>query len=208
MPNSPGLVLALIDMLVVQSHIMWSWSTANSHNWTSCFLFSSLLACFTVWPCFSVVYCCTVSFVSGHTVVFFFFLSYIVHCNSALGPRFCANKIISYHIITTDIDQRSQNLHHIYPDMHGAQIGGIQVFPAIKITVIHQVCMYCGLNMKIDTCKMPYGGRRSCMHFVCVCLRVCGRQKPEYPQLELHGWRRHWTIPEIRGTPPKKTNIF
>ena len=94
MPNSPSLVLALIDMLVVQSHIMWSYSTANSHNWTSCFLFSSLLACFTVWPCFSVVYCCTFCFVSGHTVCFFL-LSYIVHCNSALGPRFCANKIIS-----------------------------------------------------------------------------------------------------------------
>ena len=85
-------------MFVVQSHIMWSWSTANSHNGTSCFLFSSLLACFTVWPCFSVVYCSTFSFVSGHTV--FFFLSYIVHCNSALGLRFCANKIISYHIIS------------------------------------------------------------------------------------------------------------
>ena len=42
------------------------------------------------------VYECTLSFVSGHTV-FFFLLSYIVHCNSALGPQFCANKIISYH---------------------------------------------------------------------------------------------------------------
>ena len=98
MPNSPSLVLAVLDMLVVQSHIMWSWSTANSHNWTSCFLFSSLLACFTVWPCFSVVYCCTFSFISGHTVwIFFSFLSHLVHCNSAFGPRFCANKIISYH---------------------------------------------------------------------------------------------------------------
>ena len=60
------------------------------------FYFLFLLACFTVWPCFSVVYCCTFSFVSGHTVFFFFLLYYIVHCNSALGPRFCANKIISY----------------------------------------------------------------------------------------------------------------
>ena len=33
----------------------------------------------------------------------FFLLSYIVHCNSALGPRFCANKIISYHIISYHI---------------------------------------------------------------------------------------------------------
>ena len=52
--NNASPMLAIIDMLVVQSHIMWSWSTANSHNWTSCFLFSPLLACFTVGPCF----CC------------------------------------------------------------------------------------------------------------------------------------------------------
>ena len=67
-PLSP--VLALIDMLVVQSHIMWSWSTVNSCNWTICFLFSPLLACFPVGLCFSVVCCCTYSFVSGHTVFF------------------------------------------------------------------------------------------------------------------------------------------
>ena len=66
-PNSPSPVLSLIDMLVVQSHIMWSWSTANSYNWTSCLLFSSLLACFTVGPFVSVVYCCAFSFVSGHS---------------------------------------------------------------------------------------------------------------------------------------------
>ena len=102
-PNSPSLVLALIDMLVVQSHIMWNWSTANAHNWTSCFLFSSLLACFTVWPCFSVVYCCTFSFVSGHTVFFFpsCLILYIVI--RPLGRNFCANKIISYHIISYHI---------------------------------------------------------------------------------------------------------
>ena len=40
-PNSSSPVLALIDMLVVQSNIMWNWSTANSHNWTSCFMKSN-----------------------------------------------------------------------------------------------------------------------------------------------------------------------
>ena len=92
----------------------------NAHNWTSCFLFSSLLACFTVWPCFSVVYCCTFCFVSGHTVcVCFFLLSYIVHCNSALGPRFCANKIISYHIIYHIILRYRDYLprHHLWSDL-------------------------------------------------------------------------------------------
>ena len=43
------------------------------------------------------------SFVSGHTV-FFSFLSHIVHCNSAFGPRFCANKIISYHAIVVEMN--------------------------------------------------------------------------------------------------------
>ena len=84
---------------------MWSWSTANSHNWTSCFLFSPLLAYFTVWPCFSVV-CCTFSFVSGHTVFFFLscFILYIVI--RLLGRDFVQIKsyhIISYHIISYHI---------------------------------------------------------------------------------------------------------
>ena len=70
---------------------------------------------------------------------------------------------------------------------HGAQIGGIWVFPAIKITVICQVRMYCGLRVKVDMPKTLYSARRSWMHFVCICFYVCGWQKPEYPQLELYG---------------------
>ena len=34
---------------------------------------------------------------------------------------------------------------------------------------------------------------RSWAHLFCVCFCVCGRQKPKDPQLELHGWRRHYT---------------
>ena len=55
--------------------------------------------CFTVWPCFSVVYCCTFFKLCFWSYCVLFLLSYIVLCNSALGPRFCANKMISYHII-------------------------------------------------------------------------------------------------------------
>ena len=29
--------------------------------------------------------------------------------------------------------------------------------------------------------------------FVCIWFHVCGRQKPEYPQFEPHGWRRQYT---------------
>ena len=45
-------------------------------------------------------------FVSGHTM-FFPFLCHIVHRNSVFGPRFCANKIISYH--TRIISEKSMN---------------------------------------------------------------------------------------------------
>ena len=71
--------------------------------------------------------------------------------------------------------------------VHGVQIGGIWVFPTIKITVIRQVRMYCGLSVEINMREMPHGVRRLGMHFVCVCFRVCGWQKPEYPQFEPHG---------------------
>ena len=37
---------------------------------------------------------------------------------------------------------------------HGARIGGIRDFPAIKIIVILQVHMYCGLSVK-NTHEMP-----------------------------------------------------
>ena len=53
--------------------------------------------------------------------------------------------------------------------------------------------MYCCLSMKINTCETPHGEWRSCTDFVCVCFCAYGRQKPEYPQLELHGWRHHYT---------------
>ena len=73
---------------------------------------------------------------------------------------------------------------------HGAQIGGIQVFPTIKIIVIHQVHIYCCLSVKINARETPHGAQRSWTNFVCVCFRMCGRtgrQKPKYPQFEPHG---------------------
>ena len=66
---------------------------------------------------------------------------------------------------------------------HGAHIGGIRVFPAIKITVICQVRMYCGLSVKVNTRETPHGAWRSWAHFVCVCLCVCGQQKNRIPPI-------------------------
>ena len=47
--------------------------------------------------------------------------------------------------------------------------------------------MHCGLSVKINMREKPG------THFVCVCFHVRGQQKPKYPQLELQGWRRHYT---------------
>ena len=41
-------------------------------------------------------------------------------------------------------------------------------FPAIKITVIRPVCMYCGLSVKIDTREMPNSAQRSQTHAFCL----------------------------------------
>ena len=47
--------------------------------------------------------------------------------------------------------------------------------------------MYRSLGVKINMHEKPHGARRSWTCFVCVCFQVRGRQKLEYPQLELHG---------------------
>ena len=72
-----------------------------------------------------------------------------------------------------DIHWRSQTLRHLYPDM-GAQIGGIQGFSSIKITVIHQVHMICSLSMKIN--KTLVKCRTACedrWRVLCVFVSVC-----------------------------------
>ena len=61
---------------------------------------------------------------------------------------------------------------------HEAPVEGIWVFPTIKITVIRQVLMNCGLTIKINMREKPQGAGRSWMHFVCVCFCMFGREKP------------------------------
>ena len=91
----------------------------------------------------------------------------------------------------TDVDRRSQNLRHLYSGM-GLKLGYLG-FSMIKIIMIRLVRMYCSLSVKIDTRETSNGSQRSWTHFVCICFCVCGRLKPEFPHLELHGWRRHYT---------------
>ena len=100
--------------------------------------------------------------------------------------------MIQWSIRSTDTDRRFQNLRHLYPGM-GLQLG---VFPAIKITsVIRLLRMYYGLSLKI---KHAWNAARHAKIVDAFCLRLFPRvwsaeTWPEYPQLELHGWRRHYT---------------
>ena len=62
--------------------------------------------------------------------------------------------------------------------------GGIQAFPAIKVT------MFCQVRMQ--TCEMVLCSLRSSTHF-CGCYCIMWSEKPKYPQLELHGWQGYYT---------------
>ena len=96
-----------------------------------------------------------------------------------------------FSVHTTDIDQKSRNLHHLYPGM-GLQLGVFGFFPAIKITVIRQVHIYGSVSVKINTREKPYGVQRLWTYFVCIFLRMCSANT-RISQLELHGWWHHYT---------------
>ena len=61
----------------------------------------------------------------------------------------------------------------------------------------HVTCIFCGLSVKTDKhayarvkrCAAHEDHERICLRLFC----VCGRQKPEDPQIELYGWRSHHT---------------
>ena len=85
----------------------------------------------------------------------------------------CQNNKVKYR---TAIISTSDSYHRYRPEIpepapslsrHGASIGGVWVFPAIKITVICQVRMYCGLSLKINTHETPHDMWRF-LYFVCV----------------------------------------
>ena len=65
---------------------------------------------------------------------------------------------------------------------HWAQVGSNRVFLAIKITMIRQVHMYCGLRAKINV----WNAARHLKIVDAFSLRLfplCGQQKPEYSNL-------------------------
>ena len=73
--------------------------------------------------------------------------------------------------LPTDIQGRSQNLRHLYPDM-GAKLG---VFwfshnqNNRSSSGAYVTCIYCGLSMKKNMCKMLHGAWRFWIYLFCMC---------------------------------------
>ena len=82
-------------------------------------------------------------------------------------------------IRTTDIDRRSQNLRHLYPDKGSNWGSGAYVLRS---------------EHEDKHAWTAHSAQRSWVHFVCrFCFRMGSWQKLEHSQMELHGWRRHYT---------------
>ena len=116
---------------------------------------------------------------------------------SGVDIRGFGNKLFIYKIHSSTASLCQHNIHRYTREIpepapflsrHGAQIGGCQVLPVIKITVVCQICMsptstaVCGV--KISTRKMPHGARGSWTHLICICFCAYGQQNPEDPQFE------------------------
>ena len=84
-----------------------------------------------------------------------------------------------YHRYTREIPEPAPFL-----SWHGTQIGvssGSRNHNYHSSCGVYVTCIYCGLSMKINTRKTPHGWGT---HLLCICFRLCGRQKPEDPQSE------------------------
>ena len=88
--------------------------------------------------------------------------------------------------------------------LHGAQIRGIQVFPTIKITVIRQVGMYCGLSMKINMSETPTARDdhgRILLTFVSACVVGKNRNTPNLSPMADNAITRGGTVYEVWDLP-------
>ena len=109
---------ARTNMLVVQSPILWSWSTANSHNWTSCFYFllCSPASQFGLVSLVSIVVLLTLFLV----LLCFFPLCLILYIViRPLGRDFVQIKsyhIITYHTILTMLNRKLRILNIVTPE--------------------------------------------------------------------------------------------
>ena len=87
---------------------------------------------------------------------------------------------------------RQQNLHHLHPSM-GLQFG---VFPPSKyLWFIRSLYILQSEHKDTHTWNPTRHAKivNAFFFFFSVCFCVCGWQKCEYSQLDLHGWRRYHT---------------
>ena len=98
-------------------------------------------------------------------------------------------------VLPTDLDQRFKNLHHFLPawGSNWGYLGFSHDQSNADSSGAYVTCIYCGLSVQINMREIPHGAQSSWVHFDCVCFCMCGQQKSKYPQLELHGCRRHYT---------------
>ena len=80
---------------------------------------------------------------------------------------------------------------------HGAEFGGLWLFPVIKIIMVRQVSVLSECTAVWEwwqtSAKMLHGVWRSWTHLFCVYFCMCGWQKPEDPKIEPHSWQCHYT---------------
>ena len=67
-------------------------------------------------------------------------------------------------------------------------------------------CIYCSLSVKINMRKTPHGEQGLWTHLFCICFCMCGRQSPEDPQFEHHGWRHHYKVWNLSCISVARTN--
>ena len=97
------------------------------------------------------------------------------------------------------------------PSLFGyeAPVGGIQVFPAIKIHMICQVHMNCSLSVKIKRCETPHSTQRSRTHFVyfvSTCVVSKNRNTPSWSSMADDAITRGGI--GVLGSPFYTTSVF
>ena len=90
---------------------------------------------------------------------------------------------------------------------HGAQIGGSLGFSRNQnnrgLSGGYVTCIYCGLSVKMNMCKMLHGAQRSWMHLYCIICFCVVAKNPKTPiwtpwlTTPLNGWYRRSEISSV-----------
>ena len=97
----------------------------------------------------------------------------------------------------TNIQGRSENLPHFCPGV-GLKLGSLG-FSRYQnnsgSSRAYVTCIYCGLSIKINMCKMPHGTQTLWTYSLCIRFCVCGQQKSKDPPV----WAP-WLKTPLHGT--------